>query len=478
MSIATQHSVVRSRSKRQLSVDQVDRDASSYVDPHGFVFHWSGNIYRCIHEEHAPFYRSLIDQGLFQHWQNNFHLVSTGIADLELIEHPGALVLSHERVSPLTYCVEWCPSMLRKAGLATLNLANDLVGRGLMLQDAYPWNVLFRGTEAVFVDVTSIAPADERVIWPAHEQFESFFYRPLVLAVRGMGQVARSLLYDNISGVGMERFYGLLSSGYRLRHPGLAFTHWLHRRLSTSRKLKAKVRSLAAKAAPRIDNRVRKRFLQRLTRRLENLRVVTSKDPWENYYAEISAHVDKQAKLKQVGQFLDQLQPATVLDLGCNTGVFSIEAARRGATVVSVDSSETCIETLFHAAEGEHLRITPVVSGVCCPTGSFGFMGTQYGCIWDRAQSDIVLCLGLMHHLHLTGRQSFERIAKLMSAVTRKTLIFEFVARDDENIELLPERRTVDYDLESVTDALRVHFPNIKVHDSDRPTRRLLLCTK
>ena len=123
----------------------------------------------------------------------------------------------------------------------------------------------------------------------------------------------------------------------------------------TPRKLKAKVRSLAAKAAHRIDNRVRKRFLQRLTRRLESLRFVTSKDPWENYYAEIGDHVDKQAKLNQVGRFLDQLQPATVLDLGCNTGVFSIEAARRGATVVSVDSSETCIETLFHAAEGEHL---------------------------------------------------------------------------------------------------------------------------
>ena len=88
------------------------------------------------------------------------------------------------------------------------------------------------------------------------------------------------------------------------------------------------------------------------------------------------------------------------------------------------------------------------------------------------------MCLGLMHHLHLAGRQSLDRIAELMSTVSQRHLIFEFVGIDDENIDHLPQRRTIDYDLEQVTQALRVHFPEIQVHASDRPTRKLLLCSK
>ena len=79
---------------------------------------------------------------------------------------------------------------------------------------------------------------------------------------------------------------------------------------------------------------------------------------------------------------------------------------------------------------------------------------------------------------HITGRQSFERIAELLNDVTGQHLIFEFVARDDANIPLLPQRRHIDYSLESVVAALGRHFKDIDVRSSDRATRRLLVCRK
>ena len=96
----------------------------------------------------------------------------------------------------------------------------------------------------------------------------------------------------------------------------------------------------------------------------------------------------------------------------------------------------------------------------------------------DGRDVDTVLCLALMHHLHITGRQSFERIAELLNDVTGRHLIFEFVARDDANIPLLPQRRHIDYSLESVVAALGRHFKDIDVRSSDRATRRLLVCRK
>ena len=65
-----------------------------------------------------------------------------------------------------------------------------------------------------------------------------------------------------------------------------------------------------------------------------------------------------------------------------------------------------------------------------------------------------------------------------MDALADQHLIFEFVAMDDENNDLLGAGREIDYDLESVTVELRRYFPAIETFDSDRPTRKILLCSK
>ena len=48
--------------------------------------------------------------------------------------------------------------MLRDAALLTLDLNIALLDYDCMLQDAYPWNVLFDSSQPVFVDFTSIVP--------------------------------------------------------------------------------------------------------------------------------------------------------------------------------------------------------------------------------------------------------------------------------------------------------------------------------
>ncbi len=467
----------RTANELVLPVANVQRDASSYVDPHGFVFHHDGEVYRYIHPGAAPLYERLLNEGVLDQLQCR-GLVPTRRATFSLEGVPKGLVLHHKRIEPLSYCVEWCPSMLRDAGLATLDLVLAALRHGLMLQDAYPWNVLFDGSKAVFVDLTSIVPPDPAVIWPAHEQFEAFFFRPLALASQGYGDVARGLLYNNITGIGLDTFYRLTSTTYHLRHPGLCFAHWLDRRLQRSTALKTKLRKMAERVASSITPEVRTRFLNRLTRRLKAFSFRVDGDPWANYYDEISDKFDKQAKVQTIRTLLERLAPETVLDVGCNTGVFSIVAAKCGTRVTSVDSSESCIELLYATAKKDSLPITPLISDVLCPTPSYGFMSQQYPSLWQRTASDVVLCLGLMHHLHLTGRQSLERIVELVSTVTNRHLIFEFVGMNDANIERLPERREINYTLETVATTLKSRFENVQVHPSDRETRRLLVCRK
>lgn len=228
-----------------------------------------------------------------------------------------------------------------------------------------------------------------------------------------------------------------------------------------------------------IDLAARKHFFKRLKQKVSRLKFSASKqDPWKNYYSEIPEGVNKENKIKTIHKILKEKCPNSVLDLGCNDGVFAILAAESGAQVIAIDSSEACIESLYSVAKKKKLSIVPLIADVVCPTPAFGYMSVQYLSLYDRVQSDMVFCLGLMHHLHLTGRQPFQNIAKLLNKVTKKWLIFEYIDTTDDNVVFFKTNRKIDYNLDSVTSSLRPYFKDIIKMDSDRPGRSIFLCSK
>ncbi|MCK4302861.1 MAG: class I SAM-dependent methyltransferase [Candidatus Eisenbacteria sp.] len=463
---------------KRLRLIEIDRDPSSYVDPNGYVFQYDGGYYRAIRVEQTPFYKSLFTDGTIDALVAEHHLVPSSITGLAIEDADLGLVLKHERISPTSYCVEWCPAMLLDAAAVTIDLLSALLDRGAILQDAYPWNILFRGTQPFFVDLTSIVEIQTPVIWPAYDQFQAFFLRPLALCAQGHGAVARALLHDNIAGISRKAFVQCSTFAYKLTHPLDGFGLWVDQRIQSTPALKTRLRQAANRAPITVDRTVRARFFGTLRRKLKAFRFDVHPDVWAPYYEQIAPDVDKEAKLKAVSALIDRLHPETICDLGCNTGVFSVLAARTGARIIAIDSSETCISRLYARAKADSLSITPLLSDVLCPTPAFGFMSAQYPSLIERATSDVVLCLALMHHLHITGRQSFDRIARLMSALAKKDLIFEFVAMDDANNDLLGAGREIDYSLDDVQRELHRYFPQIEALPSDRATRKILLCSK
>ncbi|MFH1604268.1 MAG: methyltransferase domain-containing protein, partial [Pseudomonadota bacterium] len=71
-----------------------------------------------------------------------------------------------------------------------------------------------------------------------------------------------------------------------------------------------------------------------------------------------------------------------VLDFGCGLGNLSLEAARRGATVVAVDASEIAIKRIRAAAMAEHLKI----AATCVDIESFRMTG----------RFDTIIAIGLL----------------------------------------------------------------------------------
>ena len=67
--------------------------------------------------------------------------------------------LRHERIPFVSYPFEWPFSMLRDAALLQLDLNRRALRDDLTLKDASAYNVQFRGSEPVFIDIGSFRSA-------------------------------------------------------------------------------------------------------------------------------------------------------------------------------------------------------------------------------------------------------------------------------------------------------------------------------
>jgi tRNA (mo5U34)-methyltransferase len=78
----------------------------------------------------------------------------------------------------------------------------------------------------------------------------------------------------------------------------------------------------------------------------------------------------------------------SVLDIGCNAGFYSVELARRGATVLGID-----VEPLY-------LRQARWVAQQCNLQERLQFMHADvYDLVWQRRQFDLVWFAGVFYHL-------------------------------------------------------------------------------
>jgi ribosomal protein L11 methylase PrmA len=134
-----------------------------------------------------------------------------------------------------------------------------------------------------------------------------------------------------------------------------------------------------------------------------------------------------------VAEALRSARPQAVLDIGCNTGQFSILAARSGARVVAIDYDPVVVGALWTAARRESLDILPLVVHLGRPTPAAGWRNEEFPSFLDRARGrfDAVLMLAVLHHLLVTERVPLESVLQTAAELTADLLVIEFVGVED-----------------------------------------------
>jgi hypothetical protein len=205
---------------------------TSFRDPDGCLVTFDDRVLRFVRQSGQANLRAFLASKTAINASNSGNVVTTTVLDpqseavtaarlaLDPDEH-FETVLEHERITFPSFPYEWVPEMLYEAGKLTLDLAERCLADGVGLKDATPYNVLFRDTQPVFVDVLSFEkrePGDP--IWLPYAQFVRTFVLPL-LAVNYLGLRMDQVFLTRRDGLEPEEVYRLASVAQKLRPPFL-----------------------------------------------------------------------------------------------------------------------------------------------------------------------------------------------------------------------------------------------------------------
>jgi ribosomal protein L11 methylase PrmA len=350
--------------------------------------------------------------------------------------------------------------MLRDASLLQLGLMREALDEGLILKDATPYNIQFRGPRPVFIDVGSFERIREGEPWAGYRQFCMQFLFPLMLtAYRGI--LHQPLLRGRMDGIPPADCRAMLSFRDRFRR-GTTSHVFLHARLDrrqadVTRDVKTEIRRAGFKTEL-IKANVRK--LEKIVRGLE-WRVKGS--TWSGYGATTSyTEEGAEEKMRFVSEVVATRRWGQVWDLGCNDGRFSRIAASEAEQVVAVDLDEVVVEGLYRSLRAEGVpNVLPLTMSLSDPSPALGWRGAERPRFEDRGRPDLVLALALVHHVCISDNVPVADLVRWL-AERGGALIVEFVERADPMAAGLLARKAQgsnpDYDAAHFERCLREHF--------------------
>jgi hypothetical protein len=365
-------------------------------------------------------------------------------------------VLEHNRIPVISYPYEWSFAMLRDATLLHLRLLTESIRAGLILKDASPYNVQFAGKQPVFIDIGSFTVHSPGEPWLAYRQFCELMLFPLMLqAYRGVH--FQPILRGELEGISARQFLQWLRWRDVFR-PGV-FTHgWLQAKLEqqTQTVSTSTVRDLKISG---FTTSLIERLLQKLTRLVEVLQWSPPRTQWTNYDNSLP-HVaeDRQAKSEFVRQVCHLRPRDLVWDLGCNDGRYSVIAGERATTVVAMDQDHACVDRLYRSADSPN--VLPLCMDLANPSPAMGWRGRERKRIENRGQPQLILCLGLIHHLVIAANIPLAEVVDWLASL-RAEVILEFPSKRDPMVQaLLRNKRDQydDYSREVLEAELRRHF--------------------
>ena len=203
---------------------------------------------------------------------------------------------------------------------------------------------------------------------------------------------------------------------------------------------------------------------------------------WIDYYQKDIAsdkYIEhKEAIIKEwLGQLTNQTKLHSILDLGANTGRFSLVASEYAEKVIALEYDDICVDAIDKAiVSSKKNNIYCLRMDLAETTPNMGVLEKEYSSIYTRAKSSMVMGLALIHHLFISNQLSFYKIAQILDGFSEQYVIVEFIPFEDEKVQFLikdKQRDYSDYTEEAFKEAIERFF-EIKERKQIEESERIL----
>jgi len=416
----------------------------SFRDPLSEVYLRNNQIIRKINKKEKFFFENLFKDDFYKKMTND-----NWIQKSEINYNENQTEITHEKINNFTEVTEMSSYQLFLSGMHTLNIAITSLKNGYMLKDASAWNVVFYNGNPLFLDIGSFQKWNEEKTWIGYGQFIRHYLIPLILNKELKIPVSKLFLTDR-DGVYPKNAKNKLGLKVFKSLKYLEFILAPSMIKSASINIKKENSSNSE-----INQRILLTILGRLRKKLLSLEPLASSF-WTEYTEKRDHYSKKDIEIKKdiIENFFKK-NNGKILDIGCNTGEFLFIASKYCIETHGIDIDEDCINFIQKNLNGKNISLANV--NFSNPTPGIGWKNEEtLGYIKKNLNYfDTVIFFGIIHHLITIDRIPMIDIIELLSKLTKKNLIFEFVTKKDKkflelasvNIELYKDHTKENFEM-------------------------------
>jgi hypothetical protein len=419
-------------------MDDAQKVASSFRDPSGFLFTRNGDLYRQVNRSYKENYDRLICSGLYESLVGDGLLIPHEEADIEPLSPGNAYkTLRPEAIRFVSYPYEWSFSQLKDAALTTLRIQKKALEFEMSIKDSSAFNIQFHHGRPILIDTLSFEKYTSGKPWVAYRQFCQHFLAPLSLMAKcdvRLGQLFR--VY--IDGVPLDLASRLLP---RSSYFNFGLLSHIHLHATAQRRYAGKAIDQQA-GSSRMSRNALLGLVDSLESCVRKLRWNPGGTDWGDYYAAHNyTREGLEHKQQLVSEFIAQIDPGMVWDLGGNVGMFSRLASEQGVFTISFDVDPGAVEQNYlHAKQKQEKDLLPLVLDLANPSASIGWHNQERASLLGRGPADAVLALALIHHLAISNNVGLPQLRDFFHQAAH-WLIIEFVPKNDSQVQILLSTR-------------------------------------
>lgn len=420
----------------------IEQNHISYKDGAARVVLKENVYYRYIFNDYKEEYDHLMNSGLYDELTEKKYLIKHIETEIDSNDPKVYKLLYPHQIPFISYPFEWSFIQWKRATLSYLEINKIALKYGMILKDATPYNFCHLGGKALLLDTSSFIFFKHNDNWIAYKQFCEEFFGPITL-MHYNGHEWSNLTMSKMGNIGL----GFISQQ-------LPFKSWFNFNVFTHIHWHS---NYVNKSAKKNENK-NKGFtnekiiaiIDMMYHSVNRWRILPKqKSIWSGYYQndieEVSYLQDKEGTIRE---WLTLTKPKTILDIGANTGNFSLIAREYSEQVIAIEPDYACIDKIEKQIRKNNLEnIFAVVLDITKPSPALGLMNKETQNFTKRLKSEMVFGLALTHHLNITNKLSFYQIAEMFSELSSEYVIIEFIEKGDSRVILLTQNLKLNTNL-------------------------------